>query len=198
MNENMKQYEEIRRRYPETISKSQFYQIAHISKATALYLLQSGLVPCRDTGKKTRRYTIRTDDVIFYMIDREIHPEVYCAPPNWYRERSGRRTCCVAYQNEFMRLSEKDKETFRIRIETELQFRNDLLTVAEVVEVIGYNSETIRRWCKAKKIKSFNVSGKFLIPKICLIDFLISKYSFEIKRKTWKHLFLIKSFLDQL
>ena len=53
----------IRRAYPETISKEQFYRIAHISKATALHLLQNGLVPCKDTGKKTRRYTIRTDDV---------------------------------------------------------------------------------------------------------------------------------------
>jgi len=102
MIENMKYYDEIRKRYPETISKSQFYQIAHISKATALYLLQSGLVPCRDTGKKTRRYTIRIDDVIFYMLDRELHPERYRAPPNWYRERSGRRVSCVAYKNELI------------------------------------------------------------------------------------------------
>ena len=179
MIENMKYYDEIRKRYPETISKSQFYQIAHISKATALYLLQSGLVPCRDTGKKTRRYTIRIDDVIFYMLDRELHPERYRAPPNWYRERSGRRVSCVAYKNELMSLSDNNREVFRKGIETELQFENDLLTVAEVVEVTGYSSETIRRWCKAKKIKSFNISGKFLIPKICLIDYLTSNASFD-------------------
>ena len=77
MTENLKYFEAIRREYPETISKDQFYRIAHISKATALHLLHHGLVPCKDTGKKTRRYTIRTDDVIFYMIDRQIHPEIY-------------------------------------------------------------------------------------------------------------------------
>ena len=43
MTESMKYYEAIRREYPETISKDQFYRIAHISKATALHLLQSGL-----------------------------------------------------------------------------------------------------------------------------------------------------------
>ena len=89
MTESMKYYESIRRKYPETVSKDQFYQIAHISKATALHLLQNGLVPCKDTGKKTRRYTIRTDDIIFYLIDRELHPEVYRAPDRWYQERSG-------------------------------------------------------------------------------------------------------------
>ena len=46
-------YEEIKRTFPHTMSKDQFYQVAHISKATALYLLQSGLVPCKDSGKKT-------------------------------------------------------------------------------------------------------------------------------------------------
>ena len=97
MTESMKYYESIRREYPETISKDQFYRIAHISKATALHLLQSGLVPCRDSGKKTRRYTIRTDDVIYYMIDRELHPEVYRAPDLWYQGRSGHYTSRITY-----------------------------------------------------------------------------------------------------
>lgn len=52
MTETEKKYDAIRRAYPETISKDQFYRIAHISKATALHLLQNGLVPCKDTGKK--------------------------------------------------------------------------------------------------------------------------------------------------
>ncbi len=41
-----KAYDEIRKQYPVTISKDQFYRIAHIGKATELYLLQSGLVSC--------------------------------------------------------------------------------------------------------------------------------------------------------
>ena len=108
MTESMKYYESIRRKYPETVSKDQFYQIAHISKATALHLLQNGLVPCKDTGKKTRRYTIRTDDIIFYLIDRELHPEVYRAPDHWYQERSGHYNSRVTYRNELTRLSEEE------------------------------------------------------------------------------------------
>ena len=46
MKKRRKVYDEIRKQYPETISKDQFYRIAHISKATELYLLQSGLVSC--------------------------------------------------------------------------------------------------------------------------------------------------------
>ena len=171
MTESMKYYESIRRKYPETVSKDQFYQIAHISKATALHLLQNGLVPCKDTGKKTRRYTIRTDDIIFYLIDRELHPEVYRAP---------------------------ERASFRKYMEDEFCQYGDLLTIVEVAEAIGYCDTSLHRWCNAKKLKSFNISGKFLIPKISLVDFLVSQYSFDITRKTWKHTLLIKSFLDRL
>ena len=36
MTESMKYYESIRRKYPETVSQDQFYQIAHISKPTKM------------------------------------------------------------------------------------------------------------------------------------------------------------------
>ena len=49
--------------YPETVQKEQFRIICHISKRTARYLLQSGLVPCVQSGKKTRNYTIKMKDV---------------------------------------------------------------------------------------------------------------------------------------
>ena len=52
MKEKLDFYESIRREYPEVITKDQFYRIAHISKATALFLLQSGKVPYKDSGKK--------------------------------------------------------------------------------------------------------------------------------------------------
>ena len=138
MTESMKYYESIRRKYPEAVSKDQFYQIAHISKATALHLLQNGLVPCKDTGKKTRRYTIRTDDIIFYLIDRELHPEVYRAPDRWYQERSGHYNSRVTYRNELTKLSEEERANFRKYMEDEFYQYGDLLTVVEVAEAIGY------------------------------------------------------------
>ena len=197
MTKKIKDYDEIRRQYPETISKDQFYRIAHISKATALYLLQSGLVPCRDSGKKTRRYTIRIDDVIVYMIDRETHPEVYQATRFWYKERSVKSVSSVDFQNVPLKLSQKESKAFREYIEKRLEDYDDLMKVAEVVEVIGYSDTSVHRWCKDKKIKAFFVSNKFLIPKMSLVEFLLSQHSFDIKRKTWKHIQLIKNFFEQ-
>ena len=156
------------------------------------------VVPCKDTGKKTRRYTIRTDDIIFYLIDRELHPEVYRAPDRWYQERSGHYNSRVTYRNELTRLSEEERANFRKYMEDEFCQYGDLLTIVEVAEAIGYCDTSLHRWCNAKKLKSFNISGKFLIPKISLVDFLVSQYSFDITRKTWKHTLLIKGFLDRL
>ena len=196
--EKLEYYEPIRREYPEVITKDQFYRIAHISKATALFLLQSGKVPCKDSGKKTRRYKISTDDVILYLIDREINPANYRAPDCWYKERSGHYKSRVTYRNE---LSEMDKETqdaFRAYISRQLGSYGDLLTVAEASEFIGYCSTSFHRWCAEKQIKAFSISGRYLIPKLCFIDFLVSPYSYSITRKTWKHLLLIKPFFDSM
>lgn len=53
--------------YPEVISADQLYRICHISKRKAKWLLEHGYIPCEDSGKKTRRYKIRLNDVIDYL-----------------------------------------------------------------------------------------------------------------------------------
>ena len=55
---------------PDIITKDQLYRICHISKSTARYLLQSGKIPCYYTGKQTRCYQIKKEDVIAYLEDR--------------------------------------------------------------------------------------------------------------------------------
>lgn len=77
-------YRYLLNQYPETVQKEQFRIICHISKRTARYLLQSGLVPCVQSGKKTRNYTIKMKDIVRYLERREIHPEKYKLPPGSY------------------------------------------------------------------------------------------------------------------
>ena len=55
---------------PEVMNKEQFFRICHISKSTALHLLKSGKVPCEWSGKKTRCYKIRKEDVKAYLEER--------------------------------------------------------------------------------------------------------------------------------
>ncbi|MCC8196588.1 MAG: helix-turn-helix domain-containing protein [Ruminococcus sp.] len=190
-------FSSIRDEYPETVSKDQFYRIAHISKSTALYLLESGKVPCKDNGNLTHRFTIRMDDIIFYLIDREVHPDEYRAPRDWYSGRPIRhkpksfriKTLCI--------LTSDEREAFHEYIENELTEYDDVLTVSDVTEFTGYSDSAIRNWCKDKRVKSFYISKKYLIPKPCFIDFLVSPYCCNIDRKTWKHLALFSGFHEK-
>lgn len=148
--------------------------------------------------KKTRRYTIRTDDVITYLIDREIRPEKYGAPDHWYRDRSGYRKSRSTFRYELSNLSEIEKKLFEEYTQKELASYGDLLSVEETMEITGYSSTAIYRWCNAKKLVGFKISGKFIIPKIGLAEFLISPYSCGIQRKSWRHLLFVSTFLKEL
>ena len=80
---------EILQQYPEYITKDQMYRICHIGKKTCLFLLESGLVPNIDSGKKTRRFKIKTVDVIQYLKDRDDYPELFKAPDGFYKGKGG-------------------------------------------------------------------------------------------------------------
>ena len=60
------------------------YKICHISKKKAEWLIRSGLVPCEHTGRKTRCYRIKKDDVILWLKDYYEAPGKYRPPDDWY------------------------------------------------------------------------------------------------------------------
>jgi hypothetical protein len=71
-NDSLKEkIEEILTPYPDPMSRNDFRIVCHIGTRTSLYLLQSGLVPCKNNGKKTRCYKIAKKDVAEYLYRRE-------------------------------------------------------------------------------------------------------------------------------
>lgn len=42
-------------------------QMLHISKRKAKYILDNGIIPCINTGKKTRQYKVKISDIEYYM-----------------------------------------------------------------------------------------------------------------------------------
>lgn len=202
MKTKLQYYESIRMNYPKEVSKDQFYKIAHISKATALYLLQSGKVPCKDTGKKTRRYTIKTEDIIYYLIDREINPDFYKADEDWYKYRSrgknpSPRTCREAHRKQFLSIYSSDPKSYRAHIFENLDEFKDVLSVKDVVEFTGYSEPTVLGWIHDANLFALKSENKFWIPKISFAEFYASEYACHINQKPWKHELLIKSFLDK-
>lgn len=197
MIEKFQSYEEIKKAYPKTMSKDQFYRVAHISKATALFLLQSGLVPCKDSGKKTHRYTIKTKDVISYLQERIVCPEKFLAVDGWYLTRSGNGKSRSTGKDKLMALTPEQTEMLRQYFENELSGYDDLMTTYEFSDFLGYSRSTVIYWCYSKKLKAFDISGKYLIPKIAAAEYLASPKAHCIGQKSFRHKLFIEDFYAQ-
>lgn len=139
-------YQQILDEYPEYITKEQLYQICHISKKSAQNLLESGEIPCIDSGRKTHRFLIATTDVVDYLHRRDNTPRPAV------------------------------DETAVEKIHAALALYPDVLSVAQVSELTGRRSSTVTKWCRLNYIENIYAGGKNHIPKASLADFLVSRW----------------------
>ena len=70
--------------WPDPMGRTDFRKACRIGTRTSIYLLQSGLVPCENTGKQTRCYKIAKSDVAAYL-RRLAEPAYYTPPSGWYK-----------------------------------------------------------------------------------------------------------------
>lgn len=174
---------EVLAQYPEYITKDQMYRICHISKKTCLFLLESGLVPNIDSGKKTRRFKIKTEDVIDYLKSRDDYPELYKAPDGYYIGNGGKQKS-PSFDEVF---TKEDLERMRQYYENRLRKYPDVMTVEQVAHFTGYCKNSVGRWCSKQQVKCFFIRQRFYIPKEYLLDFLVSRYFIGIAVKSAKH-----------
>lgn len=171
---------------PDEMNKEQFRIICHISKATATKLLESGVVPCVYSGKKTRCYTIRKTDVQAYL-----------------KNRKGNITLHDSYdKNGSILLMENPPEEMMCLLydfySEKLSGYHDVITIKEVICFTGYCKESVNRWCRSTAIKHFTRNRKHYIPKRFFIEFLCSPRFRLIQRKSLTHLQMIAEFQKYL
>lgn len=175
---SQKERQRILREFPETMSKEQFYQVAHISKRQAQYLLQEGIVPCQIRKTVTHKYVIDTRDVIAYLESRpaqgtksitamgKLHRYGYHLPDD---------------------LSPKLLIYLRAAYEAAFERMPDVMEIEQIGRVICYAYDTIYKWCASGKLKSIQVSNKHLIPKEWLFEFMLSKeFLFKPMPSDWQ------------
>ena len=171
---------------PEVMNKEQFFRICHISKSTALHLLKSCKVPCEWTGKKTRCYKIKKEDVRAYLEERAVYPELYSAPRGWY---GGRYVAKLSKE-----LPEDVLRQMHDYYAKLLSKYKDVGTVQDVVTLTGYAKTTVNNWCNRGQLKSFRKGQLFYIPKIFLVDFFCSLTFRSITRKSLWHIQSLNEF----
>lgn len=174
-------YNQIINEYPLIVSKDQMYRICNISKKTAEFLLKSGVVPCEDTGMKTRRFKVKLVDIIDYLRKRNDMPDQYLAPNGWYGSKSNKK----AEIN--VPLSQGQLDNMRWYITDILADCPDVLTTPQIEKAIGYSSGAIYRWCSRKLLHCFIIRNAYLIPKDSLIVFMMGTYYSSIVKKSTKH-----------
>ena len=172
--------------YPDPMSRTQFRTACCIGTRTSLYLLQSGLVPCTHTGKKTRCYKIAKADVAEYLRRRAEEPRRYAAPSRWYKNYPNHKPPATASVRS-INYEIVSRLLIRRYFEEQLAGSPDVLTAAQIARLTGYSAKTVSRWCSAGRLKSILRQPKFMVPKVWLLDFLASDDYNNICRKSGRH-----------
>ena len=155
--------------YPEIISADQLYRICRISKRKAKWLLDGGYIPCQDSGKKTRRYKIRIDDVVAYLRTLETAPETVAAPVGLFNNKNKRI-------NPIAQINVSDFQRFLYALWAE---QPDALTPKDVRSLIGYSHGTIGQWMIRQKLQNTMLPNRTqVIAKKWLVEF-VSEYTVQ-------------------
>lgn len=170
----MQRNEDIKQRlqgYPSYISKEQLCKICHISKRTALRLLEDGSIPCKSNGKQTRKYQIALADVEAFLLKRQARIKI--------NPREAR--------NVYRPMSAEMKSLLPHIVTDWLEPYPDVLSVDEVVQITGYGSSSVVKWCKKENLQHYCIGRKFFVPKTWLQEFMLSERFWGIHVKSHIH-----------
>jgi hypothetical protein len=169
-------YDYLREEYPDMISMEQLYQICHISKRKALWLLEHGVIPCEDSGKQTRRFRIWLEDTIDFLTKRDAGDLDEVIPRGEFS--SG----CYAETKPLL-----DSETLFSLFMKQWQNAPDMLTAKQAEALCGYGTTSINRWLQLGNVKGVLYYGANLISKESLAEYLASPEGQRISVKSEAH-----------
>lgn len=151
--------------YPAVISKDQLYRICHISKRKATWLLENGIIPCRDSGKKTRRFQIYTADVVNYLITLENEPQKVAIPVGIF-------TCNKYRKKQENPVAHLPRSELKKHLCLKWCSEPDALTITQISQITGYNLQTIGQWISKGKLQYVPCPDGRKVAKQWLIHFM--------------------------
>ena len=186
----------------EIISVEQLYKMLHISKRKAAWMLQNGIIPCEIRPTKTHQYAIQMEDVQVYLRKKrstrrkEIPVGIFNAKPTKQRVviNNNRPMDTVDIGECFVTIADECRGAFREHVERQLRYFPDALTADKAAEIIGYAPHTVLSYIRQKRIFAVQISGKYILPKTALVDFLTDDFAFEIVHKSTWHINTILTF----
>ena len=177
----------------------------HISKRKAAWMLQNGIIPCEIRPTKTHRYVIQMEDVQVYLRKKrsvrrkEIPVGIFNAKPTKQTVviNNNRPMDTVDIGECFVTIADECRDAFREHVERRLRYFPDALTADKAAEIIGYAPHTVLSYIRQKRIFAVQISGKYILPKTALVEFIISDAAFEIVHKSTWHMNTILVFIEK-
>ena len=187
------------------ISLEQLYKMLHISKRKAAWMLQNGIIPCRIRPTKTHRYAIRLEDVEAYLQKKraERRKEI---PVGIFNAKPTKQTVVINNHHPmdtvnvmecYITIADECKDEFKAHVEKRLKYFPDAITADKAGEIMGYARNTVIAYIQQKRIFAVQISGKYIIPKSALAEFLVTDFAFEIIHKSTWHMNTILQFVEK-
>ena len=164
-------------------------KILHISKRKAAWLLSNGIIPCSNTGKKTRQYKVDIEDVIIY-IERTDAGEADIRIPTGEFTSSKSKT--RVYNVSITPIAPPQMKEW---LAYKWRYARDILTIDEAAELTGYSTATVKRWIYTGKLNTINLTAKRVIFKEWLIDYYCGECH-QNRQKCSKHKRLLKKYYE--
>lgn len=180
---------------PDLLSGEQVRCVLHISKRKCAWMLDNGFIPCQNTGKPTRKYTVRKEDLLRYIEGAEQHPERYATPCGEFTAAKYTIENCRQYLRKAGFPSSLPVE-FRTWLKTAWETLPDALNIRQVIAVTGYTASAVNRWLSRGLLNAVQTQTGKLIPKEWLIDFYCG-YGYTIVKMSERHIKLMREYFDQ-
>lgn len=174
--------------FPDTISSDQLYRICRISKRKAKWLLDNHIIPCQDSGKRTRRYRIKTIDVIGYLTTLERNPQEVAAPVGLFNSK-------VKKTNPIATI---DRAAFQRFLYATWIDAPDAMTSKEIQALTGYSAGTVGQWMCREKLKSTKLPTMRLVAKQWLIEYICEYTISNPSRLSCINLQLVNEYMETM
>lgn len=113
-----------------------------------------------------------------YVMNRELYPDYYLAAKGDSRSTLSDSTIVQKRKQKKMR------EYYAFLLEKYA----DVLDTLTISNITGYGKTAVNNWCQKRLLQHFKINGRYMVPKVYLIDFFCSTYFRTIKRKSEWHL----------
>lgn len=168
----------------EYITLDETRQLLHISKRKCSFMLQNGIIPCRNTGKKTRQYIIMRSDVESYI--KWSKPQTTVDIPKIFSSK----------HSSFSLQKKIDTDDLRRWLADYWCGLPDAITQKQLESITGYSQTAVSNWIVGGKLRIVTVESSAITSPEWLIDFM-SVYGITITRKSRKHKLMMAEYLKR-